>query len=193
MQLPRGWYQVAGLTPHTFRRHCLSSKSGTMELSFLDAESSSMTGDEATQLLTDTLARQDIHVGAAVKSGHEPCAAGVMAYGVYKHIGGQREYWIIPHEEATVFASWQMGAMNTAGMERHDIHEMLKKLHFEHTDDAPAAEEEAPAEPAALADPEAEEYSTTEPHMEGDVFVIIDDVAAQVEAEHQREGAPHAG
>ena len=185
MQLPRGWYQVAGLTPPTFRRHCLSSKSGTLEVSFLDAESSAMSGEEAQEFLTQSLERQDIRVGAPLKTGHEACAAGVMAYGVYKHIGGQKEYWIIPHEEATVFACWQMGAMATAGMERHDIHEMLKKLHFEHT------EEELEA-----ADPEAyaEEVPTSEPHMEGDVFVI-DDVEAEVETEHQHrhEGAEHGG
>ena len=117
-----------------------------MELSFLDPESSQMSGDDALALLTQTLERQDIRVGAPLKSGHEPCAAGVMAFGVYKHIGGQREYWIIPHEEATVFACWQMGAMATAGMERHDVHAMLKKLHFEHTDDEAASEEAAPVE-----------------------------------------------
>lgn len=100
-----------------------------------------MTGEEALHLLARTLERQDIHVGAALKSGHEPCAAGVMAFGVYKHVGGQREYWIIPHEESTVFACWQMGAMATAGMERHDVHGMLKKLHFEHTDDEATGEE----------------------------------------------------
>lgn len=135
MQLPRGWYQVAGLNPPTFRRHCLSSKSGTLELNFMDPASSSLSGEEALAFLGRSLEQQGIRVGAPLKSGCEPCAAGVMAFGVYKHIGGQREYWVIPHEEATVLACWQMGAMTTAGMERHDIHEMLKKLHFEHTDD----------------------------------------------------------
>lgn len=170
MQLPRGWYQVPGLTPHTFRRHCLSSKSGTMELSFLDPESSAMTGDEVLVLLTQTLERHGIHVGAPLKQGHEECASGIMAYGVYKHIGGQREYWIIPHEEATVFACWQMGAMTTAGMERTDIHHMLKKLHFEHTEEAAPAEEPAAEEPAAAQE------------EEGDVYVIINDVDSEIEA-----------
>ena len=183
MQLPRGWYQVAGLTPHTFRRHCLSSKSGTMELLFLDPESSSMSGQEVLDFLTRTLEQQDIHVGAPVKTGHEECAAGIMAYGVYKHIGGQREYWIIPHEEATVFACWQMGAMATAGMERQDIHQMLKKLHFEHTDDAPVE-----AEPESV-----EEEDAPAMQQEGDVYVIIDDLQSEVESEHQRESAEHGG
>ena len=171
MQLPRGWYQVAGLTPHTFRRHCLSSKSGVLELSFLDPESSAMSGEETLDLLKLTLERQDIQVGAPTKSGHEECAAGTMAYGVYKHIGGQREYWVIPHEEATVFACWQMGAMATAGLERQDIHQMLKKLHFEHEEEAPP--EEAVVEEATSAG--------------SDVFVVIDDVEAEVEAQHEHE------
>ncbi len=178
MQLPRGWYQVAGVSTHTFRRHCLSSKSGVLELMFLDPESSAMSGEQALVLLTQTLERQDIHVGAPLKSGHEECAAGVMAYGVYKHIGGQREYWVIPHEEATVFAWWQMGAMATAGMERHDIHLMLKQLHFEHTDDAPAEEEAAPEEARY------EEAAMEAPSGQGDVFVIIDDVESEVESHH---------
>ena len=180
MQLPRGWYQVAGLTPHTFRRHCLSSKSGVLELSFLDPESSSLSGEETLSLLSQTLERQGIHVGAPTKSGHEACAAGMMAYGVYKHIGGQREYWIIPHEEATVFACWQMGAMATAGLERQDIHQMLKKLHFEHEEEAQAEEEPQAGE--ATADAEAEPGSG-----ESDVFVVIDDVEAEVEARHEHE------
>ena len=176
MQLPRGWYQVAGVTPHTFRRHCLSSKSGTMELLFLDPESSSMTGEEALAFLTQTLERQDIHVGAPLKNGHEECAAGIMAYGVYKHIGGQREYWIIPHEEATVFACWQMGAMATAGMERNDIHHMLKKLHFEHTEEDTPVEDLVPEEAAGP------EEAMQEGGDEGDVYVIINDVESEIEA-----------
>lgn len=182
MQLPRGWYQVAGVPTHTFRRHCLSSKSGVLELMFLDAGSSSMKGEQALELLTETLHRQDIHVGAPLKSGHEECAAGVMAYGVYKHIGGQREYWIIPHEEATVFAWWQMGAMATAGMERHDIHQMLKKLHFEHVDDASAEEGAAPEETASGEEPVSAEAESAA--QEGEVYVIIEDVEAEVESPH---------
>ena len=112
------------------------------------------------ELLKETLVRQDIRVGQPLKTGHEPCAAGIMAYAVYKHIGGQREYWLLPHEEASVFACWEMGAMATAGMERHDIHAMLKALHFESVED----EEPAPAEAATdesggvfeIADVEAE-------------------------------------
>ncbi len=132
LQLPRGWYQVAGLTPPRFRRHCLSGKSGTLELSFLDPESSLLDGEEALELLRAALVRQDLPVGAPIRTGHEPCAAGVLAYGVYRHSGGQCEYWLIPHEEATVFACWQMGAAATAGMERRDIHQMLKELFFEY-------------------------------------------------------------
>ena len=181
MQLPRGWYQVAGLTPHTFRRHCLSSKSGVLELSFLDPESSSMNGQEAISFLTQTLERQDIHVGAPSKTGHEECAAGVMAYGVYKHIGGQREYWIIPHEEATVFACWQMGTMATAGLERHDIHQMLKKLHFEHTEEETQTEATAP-EDATFEEETSPEIEPSN-EAEGDVYVIINDVEAEVEAQ----------
>ena len=175
MQLPRGWYQVAGLTPHTFRRHCLSSKSGVLELSFLNPESSVLSGEETLALLAQTLERQDIHVGAPIKSGHEECAAGTMAYGVHKHIGGQREYWIIPHEEATVFACWQMGAVATAGMERQDIHRMLKQLHFEHTEEEPQPEEPALSE------------GQESPGEESNVFVVIDDMEAEVEAQHQHE------
>ena len=162
MQLPRGWYQVAGVTPHTFRRHCLSSKSGTLQLSLLESASSAIDGEQCLESLKETLVRQDIHVGQPLKTGHEPCAAGVMAYAVYKHIGGQREYWLLPHEEASVFACWEMGAMATAGMERHDIHEMLRALHFETEDDEPAAPE-----------------MTGEP---GGVFEIAD-VEAEVEAQ----------
>ena len=181
MQLPRGWYQVAGLTPHTFRRHCLSSKSGVLELSFLDPESSSMNGQEAIGFLAQILERQDIHVGAPSKTGHEECAAGIMAYGVYKHIGGQREYWIIPHEEATVFACWQMGTVATAGLERHDIHHMLKHLNFEHTEEeaqsgaAPSEDDPSEGEVSGEAEPGGE--------GEGDVYVIINDVEAEVEAQ----------
>ena len=131
MQLPRGWYQVAGVTPHTFRRHCLSSKSGSLQLSLLEPHSSSIDGEQCLALLKKTLVRHDIHVGEPLKTGHEVCVAGIMAYAVYKHIGGQREYWLLPHEESTVFACWEMGAVATAGMERHDVHEMLKQLHFE--------------------------------------------------------------
>ena len=186
MQLPRGWYQVAGLTPHTFRRHCLSSKSGVLELSFLDPESSSLNGEETIGLLTQILERQDIHVGAAIKSGYEECAAGMMAYGVYKHIGGQREYWIIPHEEATVFACWQMGAVATAGMERQDIHRMLKQLHFEHEEEAqPEAEAESEVEIGGeLGGAEAAEEQEFV-SGESDVYVVINDVEAEVEAQHK--------
>ncbi len=161
MELPRGWYQVAGVTPHTFRRHCLSSKSGSLQLSLLEPGSSSLDGEQCLELLKETLVRQDIRVGQPLKTGHEACAAGIMAYSVYKHIGGQREYWLLPHEEASVFACWEMGAMATAGMERHDIHEMLKALHFESVEEE---EEPAPAEEATgeaegdfeIADVEAE-------------------------------------
>ena len=139
MQLPRGWYQLAGVTPHTFRRHCLSSKSGSLQLSLLEPESSALDGPQCLALLEETLVRQDIHVGRPLQTGHEACAAGIMAYAVYKHIGGQREYWLLPHEEASVFACWEMGAMATAGMERHDIHEMLKQLHFDHEEDGETA------------------------------------------------------
>ena len=186
MQLPRGWYQVAGLTPHTFRRHCLSSKSGVLELSFLDPESSSQSGEETMGLLTQILERQDIHVGAAIKSGYEECAAGMMAYGVYKHIGGQREYWIIPHEEATVFACWQMGAVATAGMERQDIHRMLKQLHFEHEEEAqPETEAESEVEIGGeLGGAEAAEEQEFV-SGESDVYVVINDVEAEVEAQHK--------
>ncbi len=169
MQLPRGWYQVAGLNPPTFRRHCLSSKSGTLEVTFLEPDSSSMNGDEALGLLVQSLERQDIRVGAPLKTGHEECAAGIMAYSVYKHIGGQREYWIIPHEEATVFACWQMGAMATAGMERHDVHQMLKKLHFEHTDEVSAEEqpsEEQPSEEQSAEEEPAEEQPAEEQYAD---------------------------
>ena len=144
MELPRGWYQIAGVIPHTFRRHCLSSKSGSLQVSLLEPESSSIDGEQCLALLKETLVRQDIRVGQPLKTvlRHEACAAGIMAYAVYKHIGGQREYWLLPHEEASVFACWEMGAMATAGMERHDVHEMLKRLHFESVAD----EESAPAE-----------------------------------------------
>ncbi len=164
MQLPRGWYQVAGVTPHTFRRHCLSSKSGSLQLSLLEPESSSVDGEQCLELLKETLVRQDIHVGHPLKTGHEACAAGIMAYAVYKHIGGQREYWLLPHEEASVFACWEMGAMATAGMERHDIHEMLKALHFESV-----ADEEEPEAPEMTGEP-------------GGVFEIAD-VEDEVEAQ----------
>ena len=166
MQLPRGWYQVAGVTPHTFRRHCLSSKSGSLQLSLLEPASSSIDGEQCLELLTETLVRQDIRVGAPLKTGQEACAAGIMAYAVYKHIGGQREYWLLPHEEATVFACWEMGAMATAGMERHDIHEMLKALHFE------AVEEDEPAPVAETAAEAAEDFE-------------IADVEAELEMEQE--------
>ena len=132
MQLPRGWYQVAGLHPHTFRRHCSSSKSGSLQVSLLPApEVPPADGEEAQAMLKATLAQQDVHVGHPLKTGCEECAAGILAYAVYKHIGGQREYWLIPSEDATVFACWEMGAMATAGMERQAVHEMLKALYFE--------------------------------------------------------------
>ncbi len=165
MQLPRGWYQVAGVTPHTFRRHCLSSKSGSLQLSLLEPQSSSIDGEQCVELLKETLDRQDIRVGQPLKTGHEACAAGIMAYSVYKHIGGQREYWLIPHEEASVFACWEMGAMATAGMERHDIHEMLKALHFEHEDDEEAAVAEEPVQAPGAAS-EAFEIEDVEGELE---------------------------
>lgn len=167
MDLPRGWYQVAGVTPHTFRRHCLSSKSGSLQLSLLEPASSALEGPDCLALLKDTLVQHDIRVGEPIKTGHELCAAGVMAFAVYKHIGGQREYWLLPHEEATVFACWEMGAMTTAGMERNDIHQMLKKLHFE------SVEEDGPADDAAsMAAPDAEEFE-------------IANVEAELEAGHE--------
>ncbi len=162
MELPRGWYQIAGVTPHTFRRHCLSSKSGTLQVSLLEPESSSIDGEQCLALLKETLVRQDIHVGQPLKTGHEACAAGIMAYAVYKHIGGQREYWLLPHEEASVFACWEMGAMATAGMERHDVHEMLKRLHFESVAD----EEPAPAEEATGATGGVFEIADVEEELE---------------------------
>ena len=132
LQLPRGWYQVAGAIPHTFRRHGLSTQSGKLQLSLLPPENFSNLDCEGTQtLLRETLARQDIAVGAPLGSGCEPCAAGRLAYAVYKHLGGQPEYWLIPCEEATVFAAWEQGAKATAGMERRDVHQMLKELFFE--------------------------------------------------------------
>ncbi len=110
-------------------------------MSLLDPESSSISGEQCLALLKETLVRQDIRVGEPLKTGHEACASGIMAYAVYKHIGGQREYWLLPHEESSVFACWEMGAISTAGMERHDIHEMLQKLHFESmVEDEPEAE-----------------------------------------------------
>lgn len=144
MQLPRGWYQVAGSVPHTFRRHGLSTQSGKLLLSLLPPEETLPADCESGQtLLRETLARQDIAVGTALNSGCEPCAAGLMAFAVYKHVGGQHEYWVIPCEEATIFAAWEQGAKATAGMERHDIHVMLKELFFE---DSGSGEELAVAE-----------------------------------------------
>ena len=67
-----------------------------------------------------------------------------MAYAVYKHIGGQREYWLLPSADATVFACWQMGAMATAGLERQAVHAMLKALHFESDEVADADAEVLP-------------------------------------------------
>ena len=43
-----------------------------------------------------------------------------------------------------MFAAWEQGAKATAGMERHDIHHMLKELFFEN---AESTEETAEAEP----------------------------------------------
>ena len=144
MQLPRGWYQVAGSVPHTFRRHGLSTQSGKLQLSLLPPEEvyAELDCESAQTLLRETLARQDIAVGTPLSSGCEPCAAGQMAFAVYKHVGGQHEYWVIPCPEATVFAAWEQGAKATAGMERHDIHVMLKELFFEDANSEEAASTE---------------------------------------------------
>ena len=136
MQLPRGWYQVAGVTPHTFRRHGLATASGKLQLQLLPPqEEQPVEPEETLTILNATLAHLDIAVGTPLESGHEGCAAGLMGHATYHHVGGQREYWIIPSEDATVFASWEMGAKATAGMERREIHEMLKRLYFESGDE----------------------------------------------------------
>ena len=148
MDLPRGWYQVAGVTPHTFRRHGLATASGSLQLSMLPPPDEPVPdGDAAMAMLHETLVQMSIAVGSPLESGHEEAAGGWLAHATYRHVGGQREYWIIPGEVATVFAAWQMGAKATAGMERHDIHEMLKRLHFE--EEADAEDDASAGEPVA--------------------------------------------
>jgi hypothetical protein len=145
MQLPRGWYQVAGVSPHTFRRHGLATASGKLQLTLLlPPDEPVADGESALAMLRHTLAHLDIAVGTPLENGHESCAAGLLAHATYQHVGGQREYWIIPSADATVFASWEMGAKATAGMERREIHDMLKRLYFELHEES-GAEEDANA------------------------------------------------
>ncbi len=144
MQLPRGWYQVAGVDPTTFRRHGLSTASGSLQLCFHPPHDGAVeSGEEAMELLKAILSEEHLPTGTPIGQGHEACAAGFMAFAAFKQIHGQCEYWLIPNDEASVFAKWQAGSTSTAGMERHDIHEMLRALHFE---DAVEAGEEPAAE-----------------------------------------------
>ena len=144
MRLPRGWYQVAGVNPHTFRRHGLATASGKLQIYLLAPPDCPVNdGHQALAKLTETLEQLDIAVGSKMECGHDTCAAGILAHATFQHVGGQREYWLIASEDATVFAAWEMGAKITAGMERRDIHEMLMKLHFECNEDS---EDVAPAE-----------------------------------------------
>ena len=132
MQLPRGWYQVAGIEPPTFRRHGLSTASGSLQICFHPPHhGAAESGEQAMELLKVALTEHHLPTGTPIGVGSEPCAAGFMAFAAYKQIHGQCEYWLIPNDEANVFAKWQAGSTATAGMERHDIHEMLKALHFE--------------------------------------------------------------
>ena len=152
LQLPRGWYQVAGITPHTLRRHGLASTPGKLQLTLLPPpEAPPDDGASALAMLDGVLAQLGIAVGTPLTSGHEGCAAGLMAHATYHHVGGQREYWIIPSVDATVFASWEMGAKATAGMERREIHDMLKRVFFESPEEAGRAEHTEAAYPEASA------------------------------------------
>lgn len=177
MNLPRGWYAVAGGAPLTYRRHGLTSASGTLHIA-LEAPPARLpeSCNEALELLRETLIRLHVSPGTPISSGCDRGAAGYLAFAVYKHLKrGQCEYWLIPHEDATVLASWEMGAMATAGMERHDIHEMLQKLHFEVEDDG-----EQPAETAQEAEPVADELEV------GETPVVIDEQEAfAAEAEYE--------
>jgi hypothetical protein len=137
IQLPRGWYQVPNVTPHTFRRHGLATTSGSLQLTFHPPPDSPVqTGEQALEMLKAFLKEHHITPGTPVNSGSEPCEGGFMAFAMYKHVErGQCEYWYIPTEDAAILASWQMGAVATAGMERHDVHDMLCKIHFEDVED----------------------------------------------------------
>lgn len=142
MQLPRGWYQVAGIEPTTFRRHGLSTASGTLQLCFHPPHDGPVgSGEEALEMLRATLTEEHLPTGTPIGQGHEACSAGFMAFAAYKQIHGQCEYWLIPNDEASVFAKWQAGSTSTAGMERHDIHEMLRALHFEDEGESESSEE----------------------------------------------------
>lgn len=142
MQLPRGWYQVAGIEPTTFRRHGLSTASGTLQLCFHPPHDGPVgSGEEALEMLRATLTEEHLPTGTPIGQGHEACSAGFMAFAAYKQIHGQCEYWLIPNDEASVFAKWQAGSTSTAGMERHDIHEMLRALHFEDGGESESSEE----------------------------------------------------
>lgn len=155
MQLPRGWYQVAGVEPATFRRHGLSTASGNLQICFHPPHDGPVaSGEEALDLLKIVLSEHHLPTGTPIGTGHQACAAGYMAFAAYKQIHGQCEYWLIPHDEANVFAKWQAGSTATCGMERHDIHEMLRALHFEGQDAGEA--------PTALEEPEVEGVSVDE-------------------------------
>ena len=141
LQLPRGWYEVKGGEPHTYRRH--GQGCGTLQLSLYPPVDTSSDGEEVLAKLHELLKALGIPLGTPITSGHAECAVGIMAFATFKNVQkGQLEFWLIPADVA-IFASWQMGSIATAGLERAQVHEMMRTMCFEESD----ADEIASGEP----------------------------------------------
>lgn len=130
LQLPRGWYEVESKQTRSFRRH--GQNCGILHLSLQPPlEMKLADGEQVLAYLKEMLNGLHTPLGSLITSGHEECAEGIMAFATYRNVhDGLHEFWLIP-AEATVFVSWQMGSIGTAGLERSEAHEMLRSMHFE--------------------------------------------------------------
>ena len=132
--LPSDWHEVEGARPRAYRRRGPSS--GILQISLkppLDDPISS--GEQALARLDELLAELG-PLGKQLASGHDECAAGFMAFALYKHDkNGLMAIWFIPGE-VTVFATWQMGSTATAAIERSEAHEIMRQVRFEDSDPA---------------------------------------------------------
>ena len=130
VDIPPGWHEEPGEGTHVYRRD--GADSGYLHISLQPPLPQSVTsGAEAEAQLQNLLDNLGMPLGERVLLTHTDGAVGTIAVAVYKSPErGLLQFWMIP-SDATIFASYNMGNLETAKQEMSEAHEIMKNVRWE--------------------------------------------------------------
>jgi hypothetical protein len=131
LDLPQDWQEFPSDNGRLYRRKIEGS--GFFRVSLLPPTLPAMTdGPTVLKKLLSILREVDMPVGNVVYAEHWPCKAGMMAHTLRKLPKvGLMKYWLIPCETCSIFATYDMGSLETVKQELLDMQHTMEEAYFE--------------------------------------------------------------